>query len=332
MVTAVRIGSIYEAVGWSKKFIKLHNQHSNFRLNSYFSFNRNCFDWLPNQHVFSRGLQPISADIKIYKSRFLTIRRRLGEEYHIDQVSLGASRKMVTSNKDEATKTQITANAKDNTETNAEEIADELNGLEKDFQESVKISPNDLIQSDDKKDEPDITPLASTVICTLREDSTKSNKIPTAVVVDKNDNVSKSLRRIASLIDEAKNILILSGAGVSVAAGIPDFRTPGTGLYDNLQKYSLPYAEAVFDIQYYQLNPKPFVQLAAELWPDHHKPTITHSFIALLAEKQRLLRNYTQVRTIIDCSGRWIRACSTILIFLSSFRPLTLTLPRIVYR
>ena len=295
MVTAVRIGSIYEAVGWSKKFIKLHNQHSNFRLNSYFSFNRNCFDWLPNQHVFSRGFPPISADIKIYKSRFLTIRRRLGEEYHIDQVSLGASRKMVTSNKDEATKTQITANAKDNTETNAEEIADELNGLEKDFQESVKISPNDLIQSDDKKDEPDITPLASTVICTLTEDSSKSNKVHTAVVVDKNDNVSKSLRRIASLIDEAKNILILSGAGVSVAAGIPDFRTPGTGLYDNLQKYSLPYAEAVFDIQYYQLNPKPFVQLAAELWPDHHKPTITHSFIALLAEKQRLLRNYTQV-------------------------------------
>jgi hypothetical protein len=29
-------------------------------------------------------------------------------------------------------------------------------------------------------------------------------------------------------------------SGISVAAGIPDFRTPGTGLYDNLQKYNLP--------------------------------------------------------------------------------------------
>lgn len=41
----------------------------------------------------------------------------------------------------------------------------------------------------------------------------------------------------------------MTGAGVSVACGIPDFRTPGTGLYDNLKKYNLPYPEAVFDIR-----------------------------------------------------------------------------------
>jgi Sir2 family len=111
----------------------------------------------------------------------------------------------------------------------------------------------------------------------------------------------ETLVQIAQWIDEAQDILVLTGAGVSVAAGIPDFRTPGTGLYDNLQKYNLPYAEAVFDIDYYPRHPQPFVQLAAELWPNPSdasspKPTLTHCFVALLAKKGKLLRNYSQVR------------------------------------
>jgi NAD-dependent deacetylase sirtuin 2 len=91
-----------------------------------------------------------------------------------------------------------------------------------------------------------------------------------------------------------KNIIVMTGAGISVAAGIPDFRTPGTGLYDNLQKYDLPRPTAVFELDYFRENPKPFFTLAKELFPGNYRPTHVHYFIRLLAEKGLLLRNYTQ--------------------------------------
>jgi len=32
---------------------------------------------------------------------------------------------------------------------------------------------------------------------------------------------------------------------------IIDFRSPQSGIYANLEKYNLPYAEAIFDIEYF---------------------------------------------------------------------------------
>lgn len=55
-------------------------------------------------------------------------------------------------------------------------------------------------------------------------------------------------------LSPGENIIVMTGAGISTAAGIPDFRSPGTGLYDNLQKYDLPHPQAVFEIGFFRVS------------------------------------------------------------------------------
>ncbi|XP_006877078.1 PREDICTED: NAD-dependent protein deacetylase sirtuin-3, mitochondrial [Chrysochloris asiatica] len=86
----------------------------------------------------------------------------------------------------------------------------------------------------------------------------------------------------------------MAGAGISTPSGIPDFRSPGSGLYSNLQQYDIPYPEAIFELTFFFQNPKPFFTLAKELYPGNFRPNLTHYFLRLLHEKGLLLRLYTQ--------------------------------------
>ena len=118
--------------------------------------------------------------------------------------------------------------------------------------------------------------------------------------------IDNSLEGIADYIKsgKAKNIIVMTGAGISVSAGIPDFRTPGTGLYYNVQKYNLEYPEQVFDINYFSINPKPFYEVAKGIYPGQFHPTKTHYFIKLLNKHGILLRNYTQnIDTLEQIAG-----------------------------
>ncbi|XP_026637501.1 NAD-dependent protein deacetylase sirtuin-3, mitochondrial isoform X2 [Microtus ochrogaster] len=105
-----------------------------------------------------------------------------------------------------------------------------------------------------------------------------------------------SLQDVAELLRTraCRRVVVMVGAGISTPSGIPDFRSPGSGLYSNLQQYNIPYPEAIFELDFFFHNPKPFFTLAKELYPGHYKPNVTHFFLRLLHDKELLLRLYTQ--------------------------------------
>ena len=50
--------------------------------------------------------------------------------------------------------------------------------------------------------------------------------------------------RVAKLIRGARSVVALTGAGISVPSGIPDFRSPGTGLWENVNPMEVAHIDA----------------------------------------------------------------------------------------
>ncbi|CAB1312426.1 unnamed protein product [Coregonus sp. 'balchen'] len=128
-----------------------------------------------------------------------------------------------------------------------------------------------------------------------------------------------TLEDVVRLLHESKKILVLTGAGVSVSCGIPDFRSRD-GIYARLaiDFPDLPDPQAMFDIEYFRRDPRPFFKFAKEIYPGQFQPSHCHKFISMLDKQGKLLRNYTQnidtleqvagVQRIIQCHGSFATA------------------------
>ncbi|KAH9498898.1 NAD-dependent protein deacetylase sirtuin-1 [Bulinus truncatus] len=132
-----------------------------------------------------------------------------------------------------------------------------------------------------------------------------------------------TLDDVLRLLKDCKKIMVLTGAGVSVSCGIPDFRSRD-GVYARLTKDfpNLPDPQAMFDIHFFRSDPRPFFKFAKEIYPGQFRPSPCHYFIRLLEEKGKLLRNYTQnidtleqvagIKRIVQCHGSFATASCTV--------------------
>lgn len=143
------------------------------------------------------------------------------------------------------------------------------------------------------------------------------------------------------LLQRCKNIVVLTGAGISTSVGIPDFRSD-KGLYQQLSKdLGITEAEEFFSKDYFVHNTGEFFHYVRRVIPeaiigadgffrstnpskatkDNHayvpQFSPTHAFLSLLNLKRKLLTNYTQNidgleiaaglprAKFVQCHGSW---------------------------
>lgn len=97
--------------------------------------------------------------------------------------------------------------------------------------------------------------------------------------------------RCAELIRRSNSVVALTGAGISTAAGIPDFRGP-RGLYVT-RRYD---PEKVFEIGWFRRKPHHFYEFSRDFVATVKdiQPTFTHRFLADLEREGRLSGVVTQ--------------------------------------
>jgi NAD-dependent deacetylase len=99
-------------------------------------------------------------------------------------------------------------------------------------------------------------------------------------------------RSAAALLDAARAVMVLTGAGISTDSGIPDFRGPnGVWTRD-------PEAEKASDIRYYVSRPEVRIRnwerrASGELWADR-EPNAGHRALVRLEARSKLLLLVTQ--------------------------------------
>ena len=102
--------------------------------------------------------------------------------------------------------------------------------------------------------------------------------------------VSTAVEQVAGLLRDSERAVVLTGAGISVPSGIPDFRSPGTGLWENVDPMEVAHIDA------WRRDPDRFWSFYGERFASltEKSPNDAHFALAELERRGRIRAVITQ--------------------------------------
>jgi NAD-dependent deacetylase len=103
------------------------------------------------------------------------------------------------------------------------------------------------------------------------------------------EELTNKAKEFIDLILSSSSAVALTGAGISTESGIPDYRSPGTGLWEKMD-------QSVVSLDGFLRDPSRYYSYALELYPTRRsaKPNPTHYLLAELEAKGLLKGVITQ--------------------------------------
>ena len=99
-----------------------------------------------------------------------------------------------------------------------------------------------------------------------------------------------SAARLAELVRDAERAIVLTGAGISVPSGIPDFRTPGKGIWEKVDPMEVAHIDA------FRRDPDRFWHFYSQRFMAlrDKQPNRAHEIVAELEQRGRVRAVITQ--------------------------------------
>lgn len=126
--------------------------------------------------------------------------------------------------------------------------------------------------------------------------------------------IRPGIERLALLIAEARSVVALTGAGISVPSGIPDFRSPGTGLWEKVD----PMEVAHIDVfrrspqRFWHFYGERFASLGSREPNDAHRALVELEGMgrldAVITQNIDMLHRRAGTRELVEVHGSIARA------------------------